>query len=125
MGYFKDEHWIIEAEPKTLEKLRNDILNEISKTFENEEGAFDYSEYLSPVLYGLANGYSFLFMPADGSNEGWTTSNCIDVVRENVFKKIILNNAKNPQDKIGILKVTVDEYRDTPDAEYIINRYEC
>jgi hypothetical protein len=119
MGYFKDEHWIIEAEESVLKNFRNEIIDEICKAFEDEE-VVDYCNYVSPVLYGLANTYACLFLPADGSKEGWTTSNCMDDARENIMKKIILNNAKNDfMSKINVLKVVVDEYEDKPSASWI------
>ena len=121
MGYFKDEHWIIEGDSEALKNLRNEIIDEINKAFAGEEGALNYSDYLSPVLYGLANGYSCLFfMPADGSKEGWTTSNLMDEVREETLKKVILNNAKNPHDRIQILRVTVDEFKNKPEADWVV-----
>jgi len=121
MGYFRDEHWIIEGDDKTLGEFRNTIIDEISKAFVDEVDATDYSNYLSPVLYGLANGYSCLFLPADGSKEGWTTSQCMDEARENIKKKVILHNAKNPTDRITILETVVDEYKEKPEASWIIS----
>jgi hypothetical protein len=119
MGYFKDEHWIIEANEEILKKFRNEIIDEIGKAFKDEE-VVDYTNYVSPVLTGLANMYACLFLPADGSKEGWTTSNCMDDARENIMKKIILNNAKNDfMSKINVLKVVVDEYEDKPSVSWL------
>jgi len=123
MGYFRDEHWIIEGDSVPLELLRKEIIDSIYMAF-IDEGAVDYSAYVSPVLNGFANGYSCLFIPADGSKEGWTTSNLMDEVRENILKKVILNNAKSKTDKIGILQVTVDEYKKKPDAEWLVKMYQ-
>lgn len=119
MGYFRDQHWIVEGEPETLEKLRATIIEAIYDEF-NDEDPVDYSNYISPVLYGLANGYACLFVPADGSKEGWGTSQCMDEVRESVMKKIIFHNVKNPNDKITVLEVVVDEYKEKPEASWII-----
>lgn len=124
MGYFRDEHWIIEGDDKALEILRNEIIDEIGKVFADNEDAVDYSNYVSPVLYGLANMYSCLFVPADGSKEGWTTSQNMDEVREKILKKVIHYNAKSKSDRIGILKITVDEYKDKPEADWLTKEYE-
>jgi hypothetical protein len=123
VGYFRDEHWIIEGDDKALEILRDEIINEINKAFVNEDGAVDYSNYISPVLYGLANRYSCLFVPADGSKEGWETSSLMDEVREKILRKVIHNNAKNKSDRIGILKVVVDEYKDEPSVSWLTKEY--
>jgi hypothetical protein len=82
----------------------------------------DYSTYVSPVLTGLANGYACLFLPADGSKEGWETSNCMDEVRDNIMIKVILHNAENPNDKISILETVVDEAEENPKSFWITNR---
>ena len=126
MGYFKDEHWIIEGDVKELKSLRNEIIEEVNKAFAEEDSEYvtDYSNYVSPVLEGLANGYSCLFLPADGSKEGWTTSSVMDEVRGKILKKVIYNNAKRKSSKIGILKVVVDEYKENPDTFWVTKRYE-
>lgn len=119
MGYFRDEHWIIEGDARKLEKLRNEIIDEINKEFSEEPDILDYSNYVSPVLYGLANSYSCLFIPADGSKEGWSTSNVMDEVREKILKKIIFYNAKSKDGKLRVLRIIVDEYKEEPEAEWI------
>lgn len=119
MGYFRDEHWIIEGDARKLEKLRNEIIDEINKEFSEEPDILDYSNYVSPVLYGLANSYSCLFIPADGSKEGWSTSNVMDEVREKTLKKIIFYNAKSKDGKLRVLRIIVDEYKEEPEAEWI------
>lgn len=109
MGYFKDEHMIISCyERNPLEKLRDNILGWIEEAFDDDDLP-DYSNYLSPVLRNLANCDYFLFIPADGSKEGWTTSNAMDEVREKIRAYIIKHNAKNDQ-KIKCLVVTDDDY---------------
>jgi hypothetical protein len=123
MGYIKDEHWIIEADYKVLQKVRNKILTSIEKHFEDEE-PLDYSSYVPPVVDGLANGVSFLYLPADGSKEGWTTSNNMDDVREDVLKFCIAHNARAKSgDKISIMEVVDEESQDVPRVSKILRAY--
>jgi len=106
MGYFKDEHWIIDGEEKDLRKLRLFILSELEKEFDDEPR--DFSGYLIPVITGLANGYACLFLPADGSKEGWSTSESMDEVRERILKKVYHHNAVSTR-HIGIISIVDDE----------------
>lgn len=109
MGYYKDEHMIITCYKKEpLLELRNLILDWIVEAFEDADLP-DYSKYISGDLRNLANPDYFLFIPADGSKEGWTTSNAMDEVREKIRTYIIKHNAKS-DDKIQCLVVTDDDY---------------
>lgn len=110
MGYIRDEHIILTCnERKPLEKIRVKLINNIIDEFRDDPDKPDYSNYVSPVLNCLANSLYALFIPADGSKEGWTTSNAMDEVREKLRTDIINHNAKS-DDKIGMIQVTDDEY---------------
>jgi hypothetical protein len=112
VGYFKDEHMIFTCTNKIkLYDLRDIILDAMIKKFaEYDDSIPDYSQYVSPVMKCLGNSLCALFVPADGSKEGWTTSNAMDEVREKVRAWIINNNAKN-DDKIEYILVTDCEYK--------------
>lgn len=115
MGYFKDEHIILTCgEAKPLEKIRNKILDLIQSEFEADDLIPDYSNYISPVLTCLANSLHALFIPADGSKEGWGTSNNMDEVREKLRAEIIHHNARS-KEKIDYILVT--EYEQMSDAD--------
>ena len=108
MGYFKDEHMIISCDDlKAIRKLRDELLIKLDKAF--AEDLTDYSRYLSPVLSSLSNGGHWLFIPADGSKEGWNTSNEMDEIRDWLRRWAIKWNARNA-DKVRIILVTDDEY---------------
>lgn len=110
MGYIKDEHMIFRCwERNPLEKLRDNMLGWIEEAFDDDELP-DFSNYLSPVMRNLANPDYYLFMPADGSKEGWETSNNMDEVREKIWEYIIRHNSRN-KDKISCIVVTDDEYK--------------
>ena len=53
------------------------------------ELAIDIFDYPIPELaYGKANGYVSLFIPPDGSKEGWETSNQFNEMREGFIKGV-------------------------------------
>jgi len=108
MGYIKDEHIILTCwDDKPLKKMRDKIIGNINKAFEGDELP-DYSNYISPVLSGLANSTYTLFIPADGSKEGWGTSNAMDEVREQLREDVIRHNARN-KERISIISVVDEE----------------
>ena len=107
MGYYKDEHMIIScSDSKPLRQLREELLVELDKAF--AEDLIDYSNYVSPVL-SLAYGSHWLYIPADGSKEGWETSNSMDEIRDWLRRWAIRWNARNA-DKLRIILVTDDDY---------------
>ena len=122
MGYIKDEHWIIEADIRVLRKVRNEILDLIEKYFADDE-PLDYSSYIPPVVEGLANCASFLYLPADGSKEGWETSDNMDEVRDDLLKYCIAHNARAESgEKISIISLVNEEAYDEPRASIVLNR---
>lgn len=109
MGYYKDEHMIFRChEEQPLVDLLCMILDWIDEVFEDDIP--DYSNYIREPSRNLANHDYFLFMPPDGSKEGWTTSNNMDEVREKIWEYIIRYNSRN-KDKISCIVVTDDEYK--------------
>jgi hypothetical protein len=84
------------------------IIDMIGEELKDDPIAPDYSNYISPVLATLANCTYYLFVPADGSKEGWETSNNMDEVREKIRAYVIKHNAKS-KDRIDIILVTDDE----------------
>jgi hypothetical protein len=121
MGSIKDEHMILTCHEKApLTRMRGRILTRIAKEFEGDPP--DYSNYISPVLDCLANSLHALFVPADGSKEGWTSSNAMDEVREQIRSDLIAWNARG-KDKISCLLVTDDEYEKHPSVEWFVNPY--
>ena len=72
------------------------------------------------VLTPLAGG-AILYIPSDNSKEGWTTSNIAEEAREEFVNAITDHNAHNPAKRITVLKVTVEEYNDKPEAEWLVN----
>ena len=122
MGYFKDEHIILTCDAREpLEKILEKIIDNIIKEFDGEDLTPDYSHYVSPVLECLANSLCALYLPADGSKEGWTTSNCMDEVREKLRTDIVKHNTKSA-DKIGMYQLTRDDFHGVS-GEQIIEQW--
>jgi hypothetical protein len=122
MGYIRDEHWIIKADTEVLQKVRLKILTFIEKHFADE--VLDYSSYIPPVVRGLASGASFLYLPADGSKEGWETSNNMDDVRDDLLRYCIAHNARAKSgEKISIMSLVSEEAYDEPRASIVLKAY--
>lgn len=110
MGTIKDEHLILSCgEREPLDDIRLEIITAIHDGFADEDYTPNYADYVSPVLSALANGGYYLFIPADGSKEGWGTSNVMDDVRELIRARIIYHNAKG-KDKISVICVIEGDY---------------
>jgi len=123
MSNYKDEHLILSCyEYLPLKKLRDKIIKKIVKLKDNYDIA-DYSEYIQPVSKCIANSLHVLFIPADGSKEGWETSNMMDEVREYINDEIQEWNA-NGKDKIYGLLVTDDDYNGLSVERFVNSRYE-
>jgi len=118
MSYYKDEHMIFRSYDKeALIELRNQIVELMREEFKGTE--VNYGNYLSPILSTPAGLRHYLFLPEDGSKEGWEVSNCMDEVREKIREHIIYHNAKNPNERIYALCVDQDDYQKTPITYYL------
>ena len=101
--------------------LRDFIVNsiwEIAKE-EGEEGFFSWEtlrNYIRPVNETIMNRDYFLFLPPDGSKEGWTVSSIIDEVVERVIKYLDEWNFKDEErdilEKINYFFIFDDDYGD-------------
>jgi hypothetical protein len=122
MGYFKDEHIILTcAAREPLEQMWEKIIDNIIEAFEDDPDQPDYSNYIPKPTNDLMNGGSTLFIPADGSKEGWTVSNAMDEVREKLRADIIKHNTKST-DKIGMYQMTRDDFHGVS-GEQIIEQW--
>jgi hypothetical protein len=147
MGYFKDEHLILTcSEKEPLNLMRGVLVELIHQKVEEWEEEIDFSGYVGlvvgtinklllrivegllkrfykqqPVTNSVANLTYSLYIPADGSKEGWTTSQIMDEVREQLQRVIIHHNAKG-EDKIQVILVTADDYQENPSAEWWVKR---
>ena len=74
MGYIKHHtivvtHWddkkVLETREKAVEIFKENFSNDLH---------CDGDLLVSPVIYGLTNGYCSFFIAPDGSKEGWGTS---------------------------------------------------
>jgi hypothetical protein len=112
MSTIKDEYIILTCwHSAPLKKIRTGILNRLDNAAKEGDLTADYSNYISPVLSNIANITYSLFIPADGSTEGWTTSNIMDDIREWLDREIVKHNAKNRgPGEITVIKVTVGDY---------------
>lgn len=109
MGYIKDEHIILECWNETpLTELRYKLLSEIKKRLKEWGDVPDYSNYVSPILQTIANTTYVVYVPADGSKEGWGTSQAMDDVREWLREYLIHWNATHDK-RVGMITVTNDE----------------
>lgn len=114
MGYFKNEHLILSGYKKeALDEIRAKLIKKIAKNL-GEDG-FDTpmqtaTQFIPPVISTLMNTTYILYVPADGSKEGWTTSNNVDKVRKWLYKCVDKYNATNPNDIIIIIRVEEDDY---------------
>ncbi len=110
MGYIKDEYLIFTSwEKEPLQELRAEIKRIMIDAFKDYKFFPDIAKYVSPVLSGLANSNYFLFLPADGSKEGWEVSSIMDDVRDGVIDWVVKYNYDNPP-TIKIIGLKDDEY---------------
>lgn len=122
MGHIKDEHLILECyDYDVLVNLREFVLDTIIEEF-GEELPLSLPGYIPRAITGLSNSANWLYIPADGSKEGWTNSNVMDTVREKLLNEVIRHNTRN-KDRVSILKVTVDEYEPYLTVEYLTKGY--
>ncbi len=114
MGYFKDEHLIITGYDKdVLAELRTKLIEKIAKNLQEDGCSKAYqtaTQYIPPIIETLANTSYILFVPMDGSKEGWQTSSDMDDVREWLYGKIDKHNASKTENKIHIIRVENCEY---------------
>lgn len=105
MGYFKDQHLIIvSSDEEPLKELRTKAVELLHEKLPDA----DYGSYLPPVLHGLANFLEVLFIPADGSKEGWETSNEMDDIRQELIRHAIYINAQGKY-RVEVIEVVDDE----------------
>lgn len=114
MGYIKDEHIILSGYKKeNLDEIRTKLIKKIAKNL-SEDGypspAQTAGQFIPPVISTLANISYILYIPSDGSKEGWTTSNDMDDVREWLYRKIDKYNAASTDDTISIILVEKCDY---------------
>lgn len=109
LGYFKDEHLIITGyEKDVLDEFRKKMVKKIAKNLEADGCGKPYqtaTNYIPPIIETLANTSYILFVPMDGSKEGWTTSSDMDDVREWLYLEIDKHNATKTENKIHIIRV--------------------
>ena len=116
MGYFKDEHLILSGYDKdVLEKIRRKLIKKIAKCLEKEDVGYNAprqlaSQFVPPVIRLLANGEHILYVPSDGSKEGWATSNDMDDIREWLYHKVDKINAGDSLSHISIILVEQCDY---------------
>ena len=122
MGYIKDEYLIFTSWAKEpLQELRAEMKKIMINIFKDIDFFPDIANYVSPVLSGLANSNYFLFLPADGSKEGWEVSSAMNDVRESVIEWVIKYNYDSPT-KIEIIGLEDDEYSGLS-CEYVHRGY--
>lgn len=122
MGHIKDEHLILECyDYDVLVNLREFVLDTIIEEF-GVELPLNLPGYIPRAITGLSNSANWLYIPADGSKEGWPNSNVMDTVREKLLNEVIRHNTKD-KDRVSILKVTVDEYEPYLTVEYLTKGY--
>ena len=97
-----------------LDELRTKLIKKIAKNL-SEDGystpAQTAAQFIPPVISTLANISYILYVPSDGSKEGWTTSQDMDDVRAWLYRKIDKYNATTTDyDYISIIKVTRCDY---------------
>lgn len=66
----------------------------------------------SEIIKSHVNGYCSLFIPPDGSKEGWPDSDAGDEVRRKIKKYINSLAYKDKSNRVQYVEVSYDEKRD-------------
>lgn len=122
MGHYNDRYMVFKSSSKeSLDMLRDFIVNsiwEIAKE-EGEEGFFSWEilrNYIRPVNETIMNRDYFLFLPPDGSKEGWTVSSIMDEVVDRVIKYLdewnFKDEGRDAPERINYFFIFDDEYGD-------------
>jgi len=114
MGYFRDEHLIITSfEKDVLDVIRVKLIEKIAKNLLGDDYGKPQQtakQFIPPVITTLANTSYILYVPMDGSKEGWTTSNDMDDVRAWLYREVDKINAKDDKNHIGVIRIENCDY---------------
>lgn len=114
MGYFRDEHLIITSfEKDVLDVIRVKLIDKIAKNLLDDDYGKPQQtakQFIPPVIATLANTSYILYVPMDGSKEGWTISSDMDKVRAWLYREVDKINAKDDKNHIGVIRIENCDY---------------